>query len=54
MAHGQFRKGWRESDVEDCARMMVSSLTNSIRKCTEIRICVMSCHANTEGALGAL
>merc|ERR1712071_424995 len=23
MAHGQFRKGWRESDIEDCARMMV-------------------------------
>lgn len=27
MAHGQFRKGWRESDVEDCARMMVSLLS---------------------------
>ena len=24
MAHGQFRKGWRESDIEDCARLMVS------------------------------
>lgn len=24
MAHGQFRKGWRESDVEDCARVMVN------------------------------
>lgn len=27
MAHGQFRKGWRESDIEDCARMMVINIS---------------------------
>lgn len=25
LTHGQFRKGWRELDVEDCARVIVSS-----------------------------
>ena len=29
MAHGQFRKGWRENDIEDCARMMVTSILTS-------------------------
>ena len=26
MGQGQFRKGWRELDVENCARMMVRRL----------------------------
>ena len=25
MAQGQFHEGWRELDVEDCARMIVST-----------------------------
>lgn len=24
LAHSQFREGWKESDVEDCARVIVS------------------------------
>lgn len=28
LEQGQFKRGWREQDVEDCARVIVSYITN--------------------------